>query len=187
MKLHAKGVALSSQRFKLSLLGLAGALLLAPIRPAASQQAPNPVLHRRGDSSYDRADEIVVDPRAKHLLPPEASGEYKLSDEGESIEIIDQFGQLSGYLSRKAEGDTDSGELLTWFFSRMTGNEQRLSFTTRQVHGVWYSFEGQLVRGPVPTRAVDGYFLLEGSLVAHDESRKTVQRRQISLKLAGER
>jgi hypothetical protein len=55
------------------------------------------------------------------------------------------------------------------------------------VHGIWYSFDGQVIRGAESNRAADGFYLLDGTLIAHDEATKATQRRTISLKLAGQR
>jgi hypothetical protein len=39
-----------------------------------------------------------------------------------------------------------------------------LSFTTRQLHGVWYEFIGKFARGTGKTKADDGYYVLRGTL-----------------------
>ena len=162
-----------------------GGLLIALL--AVAQMAQPPVLHHRSDREPDDS-AIVVREHARSILPQGASGEYKLGDSGEVVQITDQFGEVSGYISRIADAESDRGALLTYFFTRAAGSGgERLTFTTRQVHGVWYSFEGAIVRGPGRTRAEAGYYLLEGSLVAHDEARRTTQRRAVSLQLAGER
>jgi hypothetical protein len=49
---------------------------------------------------------------------------------------------------------------------------------------VWFSFEGTIVRGNAPSRAQQGYYLLEGRLVLHDVTSQTQQARNVSLPMA---
>jgi hypothetical protein len=148
----------------------------------SAQTATQPALHRRGDpSSVDRP-VIVKQGKTDSLIPEDASGEYMLGRPGELIEITIQFGELSGYISRQGDGYSDSGTPLTFFFDRTTLRDQELHFTTRQVHGVWYSFQGTITRGPGKTRDEDGYYLLVGELMEYDAANKTQVRRSVSLK-----
>ena len=92
--------------------------------------------------------------------------------------------RLTGYITRLGDRESDEGTPLTFFFatSRMAG--QRFSFTTRQVHSVWFSFEGTIVRGNARSRDQQGYYLLEGRLVLHDVASRTEQARMVSLPMA---
>ena len=153
----------------------------------ALQQIAAPVLHHRGDPSLEDASAIVVREHARRLLPENASGEYKLGESGEVIQVTEQFGEISGYITRLGQSDSDNGATLTYFFTQATGNGQHFSFRTAQVHGIWYSFDGEVVRGPGANRAVDGMYLLEGALTSRNEANRTTQRQTISLKLAAQR
>jgi len=84
------------------------------------------------------------------------------------VDVELQPDRLTGYITRLGDRESDEGTPLTFFFatSRLAG--QRFSFTTRQVHGVWFSFEGTIVRGNARSRDQQGYYLLEGRLVLHD-------------------
>jgi hypothetical protein len=97
------------------------------------------------------------------------------------IDVELQPDRLSGFITRLGDRESDEGTPLTFFFatSRLAG--QRLAFTTRQVHGVWFSFEGTIVRGSARSRDQQGYYLLEGRLVMHDVASQTEQARMVSL------
>src|ERR1700691_3903201 len=168
-------------RWNVSLLLLALALAGTPLWAQAN--APNPVLHRRG---YNQAgDDLDIRTRSsgRTVLPLEASGEYALGS-GEMVDVELEPERLSGYITRLGDRESDQGTPLTFFFatSRLAG--QRLAFTTRQVHGVWFSFDGTIVRGPARSRDQQGYYLLEGRLVMHDVDSRTEQTRMVSLPLA---
>jgi hypothetical protein len=150
--------------------------------PARGQtMAPQPVLHRR---SY-MDDELDIGTRSsgRTTLPVDASGEYLLGSGG-IVEVDLQPDRLTGYITRLGDRESDEGTPLTFFFasSRLSGS--RLSFTTRQVHGMWFSFDGTIVRGLAPGRNHQGYYLLEGQMVLHDVAGQTQQARMVSLPLA---
>jgi hypothetical protein len=71
---------------------------------------------------------------------------------------------------------------LTYFFDQTSLHAQDLKFTTQLIHGIWYSFQGTIVRGSGKTREDDGYYLLMGELTEHDAVHKTETRRSVSLK-----
>jgi hypothetical protein len=102
---------------------------------------------------------------------------------GGIIEIGLQPDRLSGYITRLGDRASDEGTPLTFFFATSRLSGQRMTFITRQVHGVWWSFEGTIVRGPARTRDQQGYYLLEGQLVMHDSFSQTQQARMVSLPL----
>jgi hypothetical protein len=149
----------------------------------AQVKAPEPVLHRRGYTQAGEDLDIRTRSTGRTVLPLEASGEYALGS-GETVDVELEPERLSGYITRFGDRESDQGTPLTFFFatSRLAG--QRLAFTTRQIHGVWFSFEGTIVRGPARTREQQGYYLLEGRLVLHDVDGQTEQARMVSLPLA---
>ena len=160
------------------------ALALLPCAPPpvwGQSTAPQPVLHRR--SYMDGELDIGTRSSGRTILPLEASGEYSLGAGG-TVEVDLQPDRLSGYITRLGDRESDEGTPLTFFFatSRLSGS--RLSFTTRQVHGVWFSFEGTIVRGSARSRDQQGYYLLQGQLVLHDVGTQTQQARMVSLPLA---
>jgi hypothetical protein len=164
------------------LAGLVLALLAAA--PLSAQiQTRDPVLHRRGYNQVDDDLDMGTRSSGRTMLPLEASGTYSLGSGGR-IDVELQPDRLSGFITRLGDRESDEGTPLTFFFatSRLAG--QQLAFTTRQVHGVWFSFEGTIVRGPARSRDQQGYYLLEGRLVMHDAASQTEQVRMVSLPLA---
>jgi hypothetical protein len=100
------------------------------------------------------------------------------------VDVELQPDRLTGYITRLGDRASDEGTPLTFFFATSRLSGQRFSFTTRQVHGVWFSFEGTIVRGNARSRGEQGYYLLEGRLVMHDVFSRTEQARNVSLPMA---
>jgi hypothetical protein len=159
----------------LALVALCG---LPPLR--AQARVPDPVLHHRSYNQVDDDLDIGTRSSGRTVLPLEASGQYALGSGG-SIDVELQPDRLSGFITRLGDRMSDEGTPLTFFFatSRMAG--QQIAFTTRQIHGVWFSFDGTIVRGSGRSREQQGYYLLEGRLVMHDTDSKTEQSRMVSL------
>lgn len=161
------------------------ALALTPCAPSPlwgqTHNAPIPVLHRRGYNQVE--DEMDTRSSGRTILPLEASGEYTLGS-GEFVDVELQPDRLTGYITRLGDRESDQGTPLTFFFATSRLSGQRFSFTTRQVHGVWFSFEGTIVRGNARSRDQQGYYLLEGRLVLHDVASRTEQARMVSLPMA---
>lgn len=162
------------------------ALVLPPCGPQplrGQTKAPQPVLHRRSyNHDYDEVD-TGTRSTGRTILPLEASGEYTLGSGGR-VDVELQPDRLSGFITRLGDRESDEGTPLTFFFATSRLSGQQLAFTTRQVHGVWFSFEGTIVRGPARSRDQQGYYLLEGKLVLHDVASQTEQARMVSLPLA---
>ncbi len=96
---------------------VAMALLLSALGSSA-QSTTDPKLHHRGDPSTTDRPVIVKQGKTTTAIPEEASGEYMLGHPGEVIQITLQFGELSGYISRQGDGESDSGTPLTFFSIR---------------------------------------------------------------------
>jgi hypothetical protein len=62
------------------------------------------------------------------------------------------------------ETDSDGGVFLDQFFAKADVQGHDVSFTTRQLHGLWYEFSGKFARGTGKTKADDGYYILRGTL-----------------------
>lgn len=163
---------------------------MAALGVTAQQSAP-PGLQQRPNNPTDDHPAVVVRNHAKSVLPEDASGLYRFESSdtgkgtnfGEGIQINEQFGDVTGYLTTKASPDGGKATLQSYFFNHIEGGGGEFSFTTKAIHGIWYSFEGKLERGPAASRSEDGYYLLDGPLITHDDLRHTTQQRTISLKL----
>jgi hypothetical protein len=167
----------------------AGVLLLSflPLSFARGQQQPtSPRLQRRRQAL---AEEGVFLP-GRTNLPAEASGSYALSpNPAEVVEIIlngdGDTVRLQGYLTRIGDGESDRGAPLSFFFARTTVGPAQLTFITRQVHGIWWSFAGTIERGSVQSSAQKGYYFLSGTLTEHFDTGQSAPRR-VSLPLLPE-
>jgi hypothetical protein len=168
---------------------VAGALLLPflPLPTATAQkQLPSPRLQERRAALAE--DGIFQAGRSN--VPGEAAGSYALSpDPAEVIEMIlngdGNSVRLQGYLTRMGDGTSDRGAPLTYFFARTTVSPTQLTFITKQVHGVWWSFAGTIDRGTVQSNAQKGYYFLNGTLTEHFDTGQSAPRR-VSLPLLPE-
>jgi hypothetical protein len=92
------------------------------------------------------------------------SGMYSFLKEGEFLQITLEKDAVTGYISRMGDSDSDGGVFLDQFFAKADVQGRDVSFTTRQLHGVWYEFTGKFERGTGKTKADDGYYILRGTL-----------------------
>jgi hypothetical protein len=116
-------------------------------------------------------------------------GAYEFDHTSESIELDLDRARLNGYISRLGDAETDNNTPLTFFFDQSAIDGDEISFQTRVLHGIWYSFRGTIVRGEGKARADEGYYVLRGVLAAHhpesgrDKSAdEVVERRQVRFK-----
>lgn len=134
---------------------LIGALLVT----AAAFAQTTPTLHSRNERRQTPQTPQAQEAKGISTLPEEASGEYVLDGHGSVVQITIEHGRLSGYVT-KMEGRT----ALTLFFDRSAVNGNRVSFTTKTVHGLWYSFRGRVVRGEAAQPSASGFYRLTGEL-----------------------
>ena len=126
----------------------------------------------------------------------DASGMYSFEREGEFVQItIEQAGPrhemskplaVTGYISRYADTESDRGAFLDYFFAKGSLDGDKITFTTKQVHGNFYEFSGTVARGVALTRDKDGYYELRGTLTQNIVGPdKTVpgKTREIAMKL----
>jgi hypothetical protein len=95
------------------------------------------------------------------------------------VQITIDNGVLDGYVSRVIEGQTSA---LTYFFDRTTIDGNHLTFTTKPVHGIWYSFDGTIVRGDATTQHETGFYRLKGTWVLHADAGKTQSTSTVSFR-----
>ncbi len=159
-------------------------LCSAPVlAQAADNNGGSPTLHQRTEQTYGEV-RSRKNPQVPSTLPSEASGEYLMGKPGDVIEIILDSNGLTGYISMIGKTDKDKDAALTYFFDDTQLDAKSLSFTTRPVHGLYYSFLGTIVRGPAPTRAKEGYYLLQGTLTLHNTADRSEEPRRVALPLA---
>jgi hypothetical protein len=157
-------------------MGFAATFLFAPSLHA--QTATEPALHHRGS-----ADSASHAPPGSKLsgastLPADVSGEYEIDEANSVVQITIEGNRLTGYITKLV----DEKSSLTFFFDQTSLGGNRLAFTTKQVHGTWYSFEGTIIRGDSKTKQESGFYRLKGTWIAHDNAAKNQSTSMVSLK-----
>ena len=114
------------------------------------------------------------------------SGMYSFLKDGEFIQItIEEKGVVSGFISRFGDSENDKGSFLDQFFKSGKLDGNKVTFTTENVHGVWFTFNGDFERGAGKKPEDDAYFVVRGTLtrLTTDAERKTVsQERHVEFK-----
>ncbi len=158
-----------------------------------AQQGSEPSLHQRSEMKQDQseadADHAIDSAQEPSSLPEDVWGSYQFDHSDDSIELDLDRNKLTGYITQLGDAETDSNTPLTFFFDQSAIDGGEISFQTRVVHGVWYSFRGTIVRGDGKTRADEGYYVLRGVLATHhpqsgrDKSAdEMIEKRQVHFK-----
>jgi hypothetical protein len=148
-------------------------LFVACFFQATLMQSQNtPVLHQRSDDGQSAA---VRSAKGHSTLPEDVSGEYELDESGSVVQITIEHDRLTGYVT-----EMDHGTALTLFFDAAAVEGRRLSFTTKTVHGLRYSFAGTVVRGEQASASESGYYMLSGGWTTYRNSGQKTER--VSLK-----
>lgn len=106
--------------------------------------------------------------------PPQAaaddySGMYSFLKEGEFLQITaEDQGSVSGFISRYGDSAADKGTFLDQFVKTGKLDGKRLTFTTENVHGVWFEFTGTFDRGAGKAPDEESYFILRGTLTRNE-------------------
>jgi hypothetical protein len=104
------------------------------------------------------------------------SGMYSFLQDGEFVQLtVEDKGNVTGFISRYGDLESDRGEFLDLFFKSGKLDGKDLTFTTQTVHGVWYEFKGTVERGPGKNPGDEAYYLLKGTLIQNntDADKKT--------------
>jgi hypothetical protein len=114
------------------------------------------------------------------------SGMYSFLQDGEFVQLtIEDKGNVTGFISRYGDLESDRGEFLDLFFKSGRLDGQNLVFTTQVVHGVWYEFKGTLERGPGKNPGDEAFYVMKGTLTQNntDADKKTTSKsRDVSFK-----
>jgi hypothetical protein len=107
------------------------------------------------------------------------SGMYSFLKDGEFVQLTLDDGELSGYVSRFGESDSDKGTFIDQFFDKASLDGNRLAFTTKTVHGTWYEFTGVITITPGKQPPQEAYRVIKGRLIQHTtDANKTDKPRQ---------
>ncbi|HWZ83565.1 MAG TPA: hypothetical protein VNW47_13120 [Terriglobales bacterium] len=116
----------------------------------------------------------------------EYSGMYNFLRDGEFVQItVEDEGNVTGFVSRFGDSESDRGSFLDHFFKEGKISGHNLTFSTKAVHGVWFEFRGTVDRGEGKNPGDEAYYMLKGTLTenATDESKKTTSHsREVALK-----
>ena len=99
--------------------------------------------------------------------PSDLSGMFTFLREGEFVQLTVEDGQLSGFISRFGDTESDKGEFIDQFFDKTSLQGDRLSFKTKTVHAVWYEFDGIVTTAAGKKKGEEGYRVLRGKLTLH--------------------
>jgi hypothetical protein len=100
------------------------------------------------------------------------SGMFTFLREGEFVQLTVEDGQLSGFVSRFGDTDSDKGEFIDQFFDKASIQGDHLTFKTKIVHAVWYEFDGTLTTVSGKQKGDEGYRVLRGKLTLHSADAK---------------
>ena len=112
---------------------------------------------------------------AQTSAPPvssDLSGMFTFLREGEFVQLTVEDGELSGFVSRFGDSDTDKGEFIDQFFDKASIQGEHLTFKTKTVHAVWYEFDGTLTTVAGKQKGDEGYRVLRGKLTMHTADAK---------------
>lgn len=104
-------------------------------------------------------------PAASPSKTDDVSGMYSFLRDGEFLQLtVEDAGDVTGFISRYGDSESDRGAFLNQFFKSGRLDGAKLSFTTETVHAVWYGFKGVVETTPGKNPAEEGYRVLRGTL-----------------------
>jgi len=110
---------------------------------------------------------------------PACSGMYSFLKDGEFVQVtVEDVGNVTGFVSRFGDGESDKGAFLDQFFKTGKLDGNKLRFTTELVHGVTFDFQGTAERGEGKNPGDEAYFVLKGTLTENltDANKKVTSR-----------
>lgn len=128
---------------------------------------------------------LAQKPAPQPATPADPSGMYSFLKEGEFVEIDIDGHNVSGFISRFGETDSDRGAFLDYMFKSGSIDGANLAFTTRQVHDVSYTFKGKLTRDDSKAPGAEGCFVIKGVLTEttqHGDDKPTARQRDVEFK-----
>lgn len=113
------------------------------------------------------------------------SGMYTFLREGEFVQLTVEDGRLTGFVSRYGESESDRGAVLDQLFRVAEIKGNTIHFITRQVHGTWFEFQGEVSHGEGKDPNAEGYRIVKGKLTQYTEGEKdnpTAKSRELTMK-----
>lgn len=150
------------------------ALLLGPFFAKNAVAQATPGLQKRSAGSSNPTPQTQA-AQGFSVLPASASGEYELDDKGSVVQITIEHNRLTGYVTKM-----DHETALTLRFEKSSIDGSRVSFTTGTVHGLHYSFQGEILRGDAVSEQVTGFYRMVGNWTIYRDGVHQTER--VSLK-----
>lgn len=115
------------------------------------------------------------------------SGMYTFLKEGEFLQVsVEDDDRVSGFVSRYEDEKSEKGTFLDQFFKTAKLNGNKLTFTTKTVHGISFDFNGTFERGEGKNPGDEAYYVLKGTLTensADAENKITSSNRQVEFRM----
>ncbi|HXJ87927.1 MAG TPA: hypothetical protein VMS18_13985 [Candidatus Binatia bacterium] len=109
----------------------------------------------------DKSQPSPSDPKEQRAY----SGMYSFLKDGEFLQLtVEDGGNITGFVSRYGNGESDKGAFLDQFFKTGKLDGNKLTLTTEVVHGVAFDFQGTVERGDGKNPGDEAYFILKGTL-----------------------
>jgi hypothetical protein len=108
---------------------------------------------------------LSATPQTASPATDDYSGMYSFLREGEFVQVtVEEKGNVSGFISRFGDSESDKNEFLDQFFESGKLESNHLSFTTKSVHGTWFTFDGTVARVVGKRPNEEGYYVIRGTL-----------------------
>lgn len=115
------------------------------------------------------------------------SGMYTFLKEGEFLQVsVEGEDRVSGFISRYADQESDKGTFVDQFFKSAKLDGNKLTFTSKTVHGVWFDFDGTVERGDGKNPGDEAYYVLKGTLTENSsdaEKKITSRNREVEFRM----
>ena len=115
---------------------------------------------------------VVAQAAPPPAASPDLSGMFTFLKEGEFVQLTVEDGQLSGFVSRFGDTDSDKGQFIDQFFDKASIQGDHLYFKTKTVHAVWYELDGTLTTVAGKQKGDEGYRVIRGKLTLHNADAK---------------
>jgi len=136
------------------------------------------------------AQQPTTAPSRNQAAPQKSSrayaGMYSFLKEGEFVQVsVEEGDRVSGFISRYEDEDGQQGAFIDQFFKTAKLDGNKLTFTTKTVHGVSFDFNGTVERGEGKNPGDEAYYVLKGTLTENSsdaENKVTSQKREVEFK-----
>jgi hypothetical protein len=115
---------------------------------------------------------VIAQAAPPPAVSSDLSGMFTFLKEGEFVQLTVEDGQLSGFVSRFGDTDSDKGQFIDQFFDQASIQGEHLYFKTKTVHAVWYELDGTLTTVAGKQKGDEGYRVIRGQLTLHNADAK---------------